>query len=481
MPQAPAFDSDSVSTVTPLPAVRPDPTSAALAELEARFVKACPNSVDLAERARTVIPGGVTHDNRFQGVTPLYISQAQGAYKTDVDGHVYLDYWMGHGALLLGHGRPEVVAAIQNATQAVTHAGACHEWEVRWAEAVCRLIPSAARVRFTSSGSEATALAVRLARAGTGKRLIIKFEGHFHGWLDHAVEGVDLPFEQPWSQGVPAEIRAGTKVLPAHDLAAMERMFLRGDVAGVIVEPTGAAGGAIPLRQNFLHDLRGLCTRHNVRLIFDEVITAFRLAPGGAQERFDVRPDLTCLAKVLAGGMPGGAVCGTREAFAPMDFSGVAKRDRTKRVAQYGTFNASPTSAAAGIAALELLADGGPCRAAEKFTDSLRERLNNLFRKEDVPFAVYGFSSIFHFFCADAQVARQLRDGQLDALAVAPALLKSKGALDGVVRRALLLEGLDLPPGRQAWTSAAHGPTELERTLEAFSGAIKTLRDLGCL
>jgi glutamate-1-semialdehyde 2,1-aminomutase len=459
----------------------PEIYAAAQTTLESRLMTRSPHSLALHNRALAAFPGGVTHDNRRTGGMSVYIRQAKGARKSDQDGHEYVDYWMGHGALLLGHQREEVVAALRSATQDCLHPGACHEREVLWAEEVLKLIPSAERIRFTASGSEASALAVRLARGLTCKNVIVKFEGHFHGWLDHAVEGVDLPFEAPFSAGVPGSVRKMTKVLPASLAAVETELNSCNDIAGIILEPTGAAGGAVPLRPDFLRGLRELTLRHGVALIFDEVITGFRLAPGGAQQRFNVLPDLTCLAKILAGGMPGGAVCGSREAFAAMEFSGNVKKDRVQRVAQYGTFNANPASAAAGLATLRLVGDGEAGKKAETFAGRLREELNLLFRRQGLDWAVYGISSVFHILTSEPRTGAALRDGRLSAADVTPQILKQKGPVDLLLRRALLLEGVDLPPGRQAWVSGVHGAAELTDTLAAFERAISTLRSLGCV
>jgi len=479
---APSVSVDSSYSAPPPVKQKTDAIAAASAALENAFAQRCPQSLRLHQRALNVFPGGVTHDNRHLSGPSHFVRKAQGARKTDQDGNRLIDYWVGHGALLLGHRRLEVIEAIHLAAQDCTHPGACHEREVVWAEQVQRLIPTAERVRFTASGSESSALAVRLARAWTGKNLIVKFEGHFHGWLDHAVEAIDLPFDTPWSSGVPSAVRALTKVLPAGDLNKVESFLKRNDdVACIILEPTGASGGSVPLRPEFLKGLRELTSRYGVALIFDEVITGFRLAPGGAQERFDVMPDLTCLAKVLAGGMPGGAVCGTREAFAAMEFTKDSKRDRVKRVAQYGTFNASPVCAAAGAATLALIEDGNACNKAEAYATKLRSSLNTLFRREGLAWAAYGVSSVFHILTSDPCTGQPLRDGKIEAADIDPVILKQKGALDGLLRRALMLEGVDLPPGRQAWISAAHGETELSETLYAFQRAIGRLRELGCL
>jgi len=345
-----------------------------------------------------------------------------------------------------------------------------------------KMIPTAQRVRFTASGSESTALAVRLARAWTGKNLIVKFEGHFHGWLDHAVEAIDLPFDMPWSAGVPGAVRALTKVLPANYLDQVESFLKRSnDVACIILEPTGASGGSVPVLPEFLKGLRQITKRYGMALIFDEVITGFRLAPGGAQERFGVLPDITCLAKVSAGGMPGGAVCGTREAFAAMEFTNDSKRDRIKRVAQYGTFNSNPVCAAAGIATLALVEDGAVCRKADAYAAKLRKGLNDLFRQQCLSWAAYGVSSVFHILTSDPCAGQPLRDGKLEAVNIDPVILKQKGALDGLLRRALQLHGVDLPSGRQAWTSSMHTQLEIRETMEAFGLAIERLKALKCL
>jgi glutamate-1-semialdehyde 2,1-aminomutase len=463
----------------------PQPRAGALADaqiaLEKDFLRRCPQSVLLYQRAMECFPGGVTHDNRRVAGPSLFISKARGARKVDHDGNSYIDYWVGHGALLLGHGKREVIEAIHLAAQDITHPGACHEREVLWAEMIQQLIPGAERIRFTASGSESSALAVRLARAMTGKTVIVKFEGHFHGWLDHAVEGVDLPFDTPFSAGVPGTVRSQTVVLPARDIQLVSDLLdERDDIAGIILEPTGASGGSVPVRPDFLRDLRKLTIKHGVALIFDEVITGFRLAPGGAQQRFGVKADIVCLAKILAGGMAGGAVCGSREAFKAMEFSGDPKRDR-KRVTQYGTFNANPVSAAAGKATLGLIADGEACRKADSFGNKLRHGLNGLFRSEGLPWAAYGTSSVFHILTSDPCIGQSLRDGAMDAADVDPVVLKQKGTHDALLRRVLQLEGVDLPPGRQAWISAAHGAVELDETLQAFGRAIERLRALRCL
>src|SRR5687767_1383446 len=317
-----------------------------------------PKAAALYDRARRAIPGGITHDIRHLTPFPIYIESAAGTRKRDVDGHEYVDYWMGHGALFLGHCHPAVVAAVQAQMARGTHLGASHELEVRWAELVNRLVPSAELTRFTMSGTEATHLAMRIARAATGRPRIVKFAGHFHGWHDGAVAGVAPPYEVPMSAGIPGATLDQVLVLPPNDVKAVEVALARGDVAAVILEPAGGSSGTIPTIPGYLQELREVTRRHDVVLIFDEVITGFRYAPGGAQQYYGVTPDLTTLAKIVAGGLPGGAVCGAARYMSLLAFRGDATWDRISRVAHAGTFNANPLTATAAIATLTRCADG---------------------------------------------------------------------------------------------------------------------------
>ena len=328
-----------------------------------------PKSQALYERARGVIPGGVTHDGRHLKPFPIYVDRAEGPLKWDVDGNEYVDYWMGHGALFLGHCHPAVVKAIQQQAARGTHLGASHELEVRWAELITKLIPSAEMVRFAMSGTEATHLGLRIARAYTGRPKVVKFNGHFHGWHDGVVVAVNPPFEVPMSAGVPSGVLDQVLVCPPNDIKAVEALLERGDVAAVILEPAGGQSVTTPTIPGYLQELRNACTRHGVVLIFDEVITGFRYAPGGAQAYFGVTPDMTTLAKIVAGGLPGAAVVGKKAIMSMMAHRGDPTWDRAERVAQNGTFNSNPVCAAAAIATLELVADGALHARANKVGD----------------------------------------------------------------------------------------------------------------
>jgi glutamate-1-semialdehyde 2,1-aminomutase len=368
---------------------------------------------------------------------------------------------MGHGALFLGHCHPAVVQAVQQQVARGTHLGASHELEVRWAEWVNRLVPSAELTRFTMSGTEATHLAIRLARAFTGRPRIVKFAGHFHGWHDGVVAGVNPPYEVPLSAGVPGATLDQVVILPPNDIKAVEGALQRGDIAAVILEPAGGQAGTTPTLPGYLEALRSLTREHGVLLIFDEVITGFRYAPGGAQQYYGVTPDLTTLAKIVAGGLPGGAVCGRRDVMERLAFRGDATWDRTERVAHAGTFNANPLSAAAGIATLELCADASLQERANKLGDLLRQGLAEAMKRVGVPGTCYGEASIYH-------VSFEGKPG------LAGFDRPRRGDLYHLLRCAILNEGVDCSMNH-GWVSAVHTEEDIERTVQAYERAFRAM------
>ena len=238
------------------------------------------------------------------------MTHGAGPRKWDVDGNEYIDYVSGHGSLLLGHSHPAITDAVSKQILRGTHLGGSTDEEMRWARAIKALMPAVDKVRFHSSGTEATLMAMRLARAFTGKNKVIKLQDHFHGWHDYAMAGSDRP-----AAGVPETTWQSMVVVPSGDLGAVEDALNRDqDIAALILEPTGAHMGQLPFdTPNFLDGLRDLTEQHGVVLIFDEVVTGFRASPGGAQTRYDIRPDLTTMAKIVAGALPGGAVGGKAE------------------------------------------------------------------------------------------------------------------------------------------------------------------------
>lgn len=352
----------------------------------------------LAQEARTLFPNGVTHDSRILEPYGIYVERAQGPHKWDVDGNRYVDFFGGHGALLLGHNQPAVTDATARAMAAGTHYGANHPAEIRWAQAVQRMVPSAERVRFTSSGTEATLMAVRLARAFTGRRLLMRFRGHFHGWHDQMTSGYSSHFDGAPTAGVLQVVAEQSVLVDPGDIAGVRAVLSgRHEVAAVILEPTGSSFGQVPLSAAFLQELRAETERAGVLLIFDEVVTGFRISQGGAQAASGVRPDLTSLAKILAGGLPGGAGAGRRDILDHLDVAASRAGGREK-IQHQGTYNANPVSAAAGIAALELIEATDPGKRADASAARLREGMNEAIEAEGLNWAVYGTSSGFHTF-----------------------------------------------------------------------------------
>src|SRR5262245_7743845 len=424
-----------------------------------------PTASALADRARRAIPGGITHDIRHLVPYPVYIERASGSHKWDVDGHEYVDYWMGHGDLFLGHCHPAVVQSVQAQMARGTHLGASHELEIRWAEQVNRLIPCAELTRFTMSGTEATHLALRVARAFTGRSRVLKFTGHFHGWHDGVMVGINPPYEVPQSAGLPGATLDQVVLCPPNDIKAAEIILERGDVAAVILEPAGGQSGTTPTIPGYLQELRALTTKHGAVLIFDEVITGFRYSPGGAQEYYGVTPDLTTLAKIVAGGLPGGALCGRRDVMSVIAFRGDATWDRTSRVAHAGTFNANPLSAAAAIATLELCGDASLQARASKAGEELRRGIGEVMKRVGVPGTCYGEASIYH-------VSFEGKPG------LAGFDRPRKGTSYHLLRCALLNEGVDCSMNH-GWVSSVHGDEEIARTVAAYERAFRAMQAEG--
>src|SRR5581483_4171845 len=413
---------------------------------------------------------------------PVYVTHANGSRKWDVDGNEIVDYVMGHGALLLGHNDPRVVAAVDAQLARGTHYGASHEVEVRWAEMVRALVPSVEHLRFTSSGTEATMMALRLARAFTGREKVIRLREHFHGWNDSVTGQPRAEETTPASPGLPHSILEASIVLDANDIDALERTLREdgADVAALIFESTGAHWGTYPLDLAYIERARALTRAHGVVMIMDEVITGFRVSPGGAQQAYGVTPDMTTMAKILAGGLPGGAVGGRAEIVDQISFreGEEGMRSAQARIAHPGTFNANPLSAAAGATCLELIADGAAQERATATARDLASRLNGVFREESVPGAVYGQASMLHIAPG---MERQPEDGHgwgWRPLPCPPPRMRRETAL--ALRRGMLNEGVDLM-ALGIMVSAAHTGDDVDRTVEAFRRTLRAMKDEGAV
>ncbi len=446
--------------------------------IESDYIRRNPKSQALYAQAEKVIAGGITHDQRHVLPFPIYVTHGLGSRKWDVDGHELVDYLGGHGALLLGHSQPEVVAALCDEATKMTHPGSSTELEVIWAQQVQKMVPSAERVKFVGSGTEATLLAMRVARAHSGKSKILRFRGHFHGWHDYGMVGYKAPFDVPASGGIPAAVSGTLLQADCNDLEEVARLLDSDpDVAAVILEPGGGGNGSVPNKPGFLKGLRELTTRKGVILIFDEVISGFRFAPGGAQERYGITPDLTTLGKIVAGGMPGGALVGKRQFMEMLAFHD-SDHDwgRFRRVLHQGTFNATPLTAVAGITLLRLVADGKPQKRAEEATRQIVEGFNRSIVRHGLPGCAYYGVSVWHLL---PNVKCPYRDGcnKVDCQMDAATLLAGMGPSQGALRLSLANEGVDARS--VGWVSAVHSSEDVERTVAALDVTIGRMKREG--
>jgi glutamate-1-semialdehyde 2,1-aminomutase len=423
-------------------------------------------SRQLFQRAQLVIPAGVNSPVRaFRSVggTPLFIQRGKGAQVWDVDGRVYIDYVGSWGPLIVGHAHPDVVNAAQQAAERGLSFGAPTEQEVEMAELLCRLVPSLEQVRLVSSGTEATMSAIRLARGHTGRHKIVKFEGCYHGHADallvKAGSGA-LTFGQPSSAGVPQPTAAHTVVLEYNNETALEQAFERegAEIAAVIVEPVAGNMNLVAPRTGFLELLRRLCTRSGSVLIFDEVMTGFRVALGGAQALYSVKPDLTTLGKVIGGGLPVGAFGGRRDimrAIAPLG-----------PVYQAGTLSGNPVAVAAGLATLKLVQVPGFYDRLAATTRALCEGLARAAQERGIPFSAASVGGMFGIFFRATPPASFAEAMQCDTETF------------NRFFHAMLAAGIYLAPSayEAGFVSSAHGEAEVGRTVGAARKVFADLR-----
>ena len=446
----------------------------------AAYVARTPASAAEYAKSRKVFPAGVTHDSRYMLPHPLSVTHAAGARKWDADGHEYVDYVGGHGALILGHSHPEVMARVAEQAGRGTHFGANHALELEWGELVREMVPCAELVRFTNSGTEATLMAMRLARAATGRRRILRLRGHFHGWHDHVAFGVTHHFDGSATPGVLPELAEQTLLADPNDIPGLQALLAEhGDsIAAAILEPTGSTYGQVPLARAFVQALRDETTKHGILLIFDEVVTGFRVARGGAQEALGITPDLATLAKILAGGLPGGAVVGRRDVLELLDPERAAARG-VEKIGHQGTYNANPLSAAAGVATLRILRDTDAIARAHAYAAQLRDGAAGVLAEAGLPWAAYGSHTGLHLFINPNGLTIDPRDFDPLSLGYADLKLPRGNQAAGKLRLAMRLHGVDLSPWPGGPCSAAHGPAELDRTLEALRQSLRLLRAEG--
>ncbi|WP_404811488.1 glutamate-1-semialdehyde 2,1-aminomutase [Acidithiobacillus caldus] len=423
------------------------------------------HSAELFSTAQEVIPGGVNSPVRaFRGVggDPLFMDHAQGPYLWDVDGQRYIDYVGSWGPMIHGHAHPEILEAVAEVARRGLSFGAPTAIEVRMAQMVCDLVPSIEMVRMTCSGTEAVMSAVRLARGVTRRDKIVKFEGNYHGHSDSLLVKAGsgaLTLGQPSSAGVPEELSRDTLVLPYNDLAAVTEILEQWgfDIAAIIVEPIAGNMGCVPPAEGFLEGLRVLCDRFGSLLIFDEVMTGFRVAAGGAQALYGVRPDITTLGKIIGGGLPVGALGGSRAILDQLAPNGP--------VYQAGTLAGNPLAMAAGLKTLELLQQPGFHARLATNTETLCSGLKAQAAQKGIALEVNAVPGMFGIFFSDRPV-RNFQD-----------VMAADTERYARFFHALLEQGVYLAPSafEAGFLSAAHDETVIARTLEATEKAFATL------
>jgi glutamate-1-semialdehyde 2,1-aminomutase len=428
-----------------------------LANSEAAFLK-----------ARQLMPGGVSSPVRaFKAVggTPVFIREGEGPHVKDVDGNSYIDYIGSYGPLIAGHANERVVAALSKAIGRGTSFGAPTEAETQLASRIVGALPAMEMVRFVNSGTEATMSAIRLARAATGRDLVVKCIGAYHGHVDgllvQAGSGA-LTLGTPSSPGVPKSVAGCTLLAPYNDLWAAQELFEAhaGQIAAFLIEPVAGNMGVVPPAEGYLQGLRKLCDAHGALLVFDEVMTGFRIAWGGAQVRFDIQPDLTCLGKVIGGGLPCAAYGGPRKFMELVSPSGA--------MYQAGTLSGNPLAMAGGIATLEILQEGGCYEALERRSAMLAEGIIDAAAKAEVPIALNRVGSMLtpFFVREQGKAVNNFADAtSCDTAAFAKFF------------HAMLDAGVMLPPSQfEAWfVSLAHTDKIIEETIEAAEGAFEAV------
>ena len=420
---------------------------------------------ELFQEALKYLPGGVNSPVRaFKAVetSPIIVKRGYGAYIEDIEGKRYVDFLMSWGPLILGHAHGEVVKAVKEAAQKGLSFGLTNPYEIELAKEVVQALPSADKVRFVNSGTEAVMSAIRLARGITGRKYIVKFEGCYHGHYDgvlvSAGSGVTT-LAIPGTPGIPQEIASLTYVLPYNDTQAVEKLFKEKgeEIAAVIVEPVAGNMGVVPPERGFLEKLRELTSQYGALLIFDEVITGFRLSLGGAQEYFGVKPDLTTLGKVIGGGMPVGAYTGEEKYMSQVAPEG--------NIYQAGTLSGNPVAMAAGLATLRVLKETNPYRELEKKTSTFTQELSKMLTAKGIPHTINRVGSMFTLFFTDSEV-KNFSDAK-----------RSDTKLFAKFFKALLKNGVLIPPSQfEAWfLSTSHIGEVLSEALERIEKGIKEL------
>ena len=415
-----------------------------------RYLSKTPKSEKLYDEAKRVLPAGVSYFLRYIEPYPFYTARAKGSKLYDVDGNQYVDFWIGHYTLILGHSPHIIMREVRRQLDKGVHFGTGHELEIALAEQVAKMVPTAQMIRFTNSGTEAVMYATRLARAVAHKDGVGKFEGGWHGGYDALHVAVKQPFDVAESSGLTKGALQDTVVLPYNRIEPIREIMKRKRIAAVFIEPIMVSGGCIPAKTDFLEELRELCTTNSTLLVFDEIITGFRLAPGGAQQLLGIKPDITVLGKILGGGFPIGAVAASREI---MEHMNPLTYQRPSFAFHGGTFTANPITMTAGLATLKALEDGKLINRLNKQGDYLRKQLRDVFKRKSLDVQVTGSSSLWHTHFSKEKIEDNNAVSRAD---------KEK------LRRYhmhLIENGVFFLPGKAGALSSAHTKADLERLL----------------
>lgn len=453
----------------PLHTVEPDAMNGYLEY----FNNKCKGSKELIQEAKTYIPGGVQHNLAFNYPFPIVINKAQGPYMWDIDGNRYIDFLQAGGPTILGSNYPAVMEkAIEVIRECGPVTGLFHEYELKIAKLINKHMPSVELFRMLGSGTEGVMAAIRIARLATGKKKIIKVGGAYHGWSDQLVYGLHVPGTGRYeAHGIPRQSSANTQEAAPNNIGRLEMLMrlnsLRGGTAAVIVEPVGPESGTRPVYKEYNKQVRELCDKYGALLIFDEVVTGFRLGLGGAQGYFDVKPDLTVFGKIIAGGYPGAGGVGGRKDL--MSHVAAGLESGKKRAYVGGTLAANPLSAAAGYHTILEIERTNACEIAGRAGDRLTKGLRQLIENYKLPFVAYNQGSICHLETTGTMFIKLLSIGSLGEIKKRKHVMEEMGA-------AYMAEGIITLAGSRMYTSLADTDEVIDDALLRFERVFRNIR-----
>lgn len=452
---------------------------AAMADYLRRLDDECPKSRAVIEEAKRFIPGGVQHNLAFNYPFPLVIDRAEGAYLYDIDGRRYIDFLQAGGPTMLGGNDPEVRGQVIKLIEHVgPSTGLFHEYELALAKEICRHMPAVEMFRMLGSGTESVLAAIRVARLATGKKRVVKVGGAYHGWSDQLVYSLKVPKTRRYeAHGIPSACTRFTDEASPNDLASLERVLarnrLRGGTACVLIEPLGPESGTRPVAKAYNAGVRDLCDKYGALLVFDEVVTAFRVGLGGAQGYFGVKPDLTTFGKIVAGGYPSAGGLGGRRDLVMLMAAGL--ETGKKRAYVGGTMAANPLSAAAGYFTLKEIEKRDACavagRAGDRLTAGLKRKIDEL----GLPFVAYNQGSICHLETVGAMFC------EIDILHIKRFLSETKARKRAMEEygAAYAAEGVVTLAGSRMYTSAAQGNDVIDDAIERFGRVFERVAKIG--